>query len=264
MKTKPLTEQEQLFVTTYVACFNAARSARVAGYANDANSVGRARAGWGLLRRPDIKTAIEEGVAARLAHANMVADEVLGRWVLIATADPNELIQHRRVCCRYCWGKDGKYQRTESEFNHDLAAKQREIRAHEKLGEAAVLGGLEPPDPFDPAGGTGYDATREPHADCIECFGEGISQVYVTDTRDLSPAAAALLAGVKQTKDGIEVKMHSQEKAWELLGKHLGVVKEKIEVEGDIGLVERLRRGRERARGLTTQKLDDDAEALAG
>jgi hypothetical protein len=56
-----------------------------------------------------------------------------------------------------------------------------------------------------------------------ECFGKGLGRTYVNDTRKLSPAAAALYAGIKQTKDGIEVKMHSKLDAMERLCRHLGL-----------------------------------------
>lgn len=58
--------------------------------------------------------------------------------------------------------------------------------------------------------------------DCRMCRGEGMAQAVPRDTRYLSPGAAALYAGVKQTKDGLEIKMHSQLDAAEKLMRHLG------------------------------------------
>lgn len=43
---------------------------------------------------------------------------VLARYWMIATADPNELAVHRRVCCRHCFGKGHAYQwYDEAEFD---------------------------------------------------------------------------------------------------------------------------------------------------
>ncbi|MFM9859099.1 terminase small subunit [Pseudoxanthobacter sp. M-2] len=52
----------------------------------------------------------------------------------------------------------------------------------------------------------------------------------IDDTTKLSPDAAALYAGVKTTKDGIEIKMHDQMAALEKLGRHLGVFEPKSAV----------------------------------
>ena len=52
---------------------------------------------------------------------------------------------------------------------------------------------------FDEASGIGYDPRCDPHPDCPECFGEGVVKVFVKDTRDLSPMAERLYAGVEET-----------------------------------------------------------------
>lgn len=55
-------------------------------------------------------------------------------------------------------------------------------------------------------------------------------QLVLTDT--LNDAQKTALAGIKHGKYGIEVTMCSKEKALELLGKHLGMFKDKIELSG--------------------------------
>lgn len=223
-----MTPQETLFAAEYLKHFNAARAAREAGYsAHSAH-----RQGWELLRRPEIKQAIEVGIAARLERARVDADFVLREWAAIATADVSEIVQHRRGCCRYCYGLDGKYQRTQAERDDAFKAFQETPQA---LAEE-----------FDEQGGVGYNHTLDPSPECMECFGEGEARLHVADTRDMSPGARALFAGIKQTKDGIEVKFHSKDKALEMIARHLGMLKDKLEVEGSIGLVERLARGRQR------------------
>lgn len=78
---------------------------------------------------------------------------------------------------------------------------------------------------------------REPRADCADCAGEGRSDVLIKDTRKLSPQARSLYAGVKITKEGIEVKMHSKLDALEKVFKHLGLyaADKKLEVTGANG-----------------------------
>lgn len=90
------------------------------------------------------------------------------------------------------------------------------------------------PDCFGDA--TGKE-TREPRRDCTACAGEGRADVMIKDTRKLSPQAAALYAGVKITKDGIEVKMHSKLDALEKIFKHLGLyaLDKRVELTGAHG-----------------------------
>jgi len=75
----------------------------------------------------------------------------------------------------------------------------------------------------DPRGGEGYDARKAPHLECPECFVEGIAQPFLKDTRDLSEGAQRLYAGVKVTKDGIEIKMHDPMAALLNVAKHIGM-----------------------------------------
>jgi phage terminase small subunit len=60
-------------------------------------------------------------------------------------------------------------------------------------------------------------------------------EVHAADTRTLSPKAKLLYAGVKQTRDGFEIKMRDQDKAMENVAKHLGMFVEKHEHTGADG-----------------------------
>jgi phage terminase small subunit len=71
---------------------------------------------------------------------------------------------------------------------------------------------------------------RNPDPMCPRCNGEGSGTIVIGDTTKLSPNAAALYAGVKTTKDGIEIKMHDQMAALEKLGRHLGLFDPKAAV----------------------------------
>lgn len=242
--------RDQIFVTSYLTDFNAARAARAAGYSGRHAS----STGYHTLRKPEIKAAIDEALAARLARVKAGLEKVeateafvLQQWLDIALADANEIVQHRRTCCRYCYGIDGKYQRTQNE-------RDEAYRAYQADPARALAAD------FDEAGGVGYNPTLDPNPECMECFGEGQGSVHIADTRDMSPGARALYAGVKQTKEGIEVKFNSKEKALELIARHLGMLKDKLEVDGNLGLVERLARGRQR----TAAAAADDGADLAG
>lgn len=57
-------------------------------------------------------------------------------------------------------------------------------------------------------------------------------QVFIKDTAGLSEKQIKAIAGIKQGKFGIEVKLNDKEKALELLGRHLGMFKDRVEVSG--------------------------------
>ena len=57
--------------------------------------------------------------------------------------------------------------------------------------------------------------------------------MVLCDTRSLSPAAISLYAGAKQTKEGIEVKMHDKGAALEKVFKHLGLYEKDNEQKTD-------------------------------
>ncbi len=228
-KTKETLElekaREALFITSYLTHFNASKAARVAGWGDPECR----RAGHFLLKKPHIRKQIDAALEVRLDRVRQGLEQVeanehfvLQTWFDIIRADTNEIVQHRRTCCRYCYGQDGGFQRTTRE-------RKRDYNAWKRSPEALT-------DEFDEQGGVGYDSTLAPNSECFECFGEGVSNVHFADTRDLTPAAAALYAGVKQTKDGVEVKLHSKEKALELMARHFGMLKDKMEHSGKVTL----------------------------
>lgn len=168
-----------------------------------------------MLANPNVAAAIIAAKRARSERTEITADVALQHVWGIATADVRELVEHHVGCCRFCHGKDNRYQRTAHEFERDEAQ-------NAKFNEDAIKKG-EPVKEFDPQGGIGFDKRAVPNPDCPECFGEGIGRTVFKDTRNLSPGAAALFAGVKETKDGLEVKVHSKNDALEKVFKHLGL-----------------------------------------
>lgn len=56
--------------------------------------------------------------------------------------------------------------------------------------------------------------------------------VRIKDTAELDEQQVRAIAGIEEGKFGIKVKLNDKEKALELLGRHLGMFKDKLEVSG--------------------------------
>lgn len=216
-----LSPRHERFCELYVRTGIATAAAEGAGY-----SPRRAKqTGHELLQRPDIQARLEQlrGEVAEVAKLE-AADLVQYFWT-IATADPNELIEYRRTCCRHCWGLHHQYQRTTQEIY--LAVRSFALaqlaKPQKRRGEPVVF------EFHDGDGGPGWDPEREPNDECPECFGQGIERTHIHDTRLLSPAARRLYAGVKITKDGLQVQMQDQQAAAVNAGKIIGAFKEVVE-----------------------------------
>lgn len=199
-----LTDKEQQFVDEYLVDLNGAQAAIRAKYAESSARVTASK----LLSKPNIQAAIAEARAKQQQRTEITADRVLREAWNQVTADARELTELIVVCCRHCYGKGHMRQRTQIE--RDFAF---ELWCDEG----------EDPDDFPEDGGVGFDPNREPFTGCPECGGHGYPRVVLKDTRKLSPGAASLYAGVKQTKFGIEVQTHSKDAAMEKLFKHLGL-----------------------------------------
>lgn len=207
----------------YLKDLNGTQAAIRAGYAPGNARVQASE----LLALPKVKAEVEKAMQVRAERNAIDADRVLKRLDAIATADPTELMEIQRVCCRYCYGKGHLYQRTPREMRADRAQHELDEAKRKKDGEA--------PRKFDEAGGIGFDPRKTPHPNCPECFGEGEQRVVLKDVRDVSPHARLLFAGVKQTQHGIEIKVHNQVDALTKLGEHFGIFKRKIEHTGKDG-----------------------------
>jgi phage terminase small subunit len=210
-----LTPKQALFVREYLIDLNATAAARRAGYKGTRFECS---AKW-LLSRPHITAAIDAALAERAERTQITADMVLERWWQIATADPNDVVQFRRNACRYCHGDNHMYQ-------------WRDVIEYTEACEKAR--DRDKPEPKDD-GGYGFDANDAPNPDCPRCNGNGYGFTHISDTRKLNGPAKLIYAGVKETRDGVEVKLADQAKALENVARHLGMFKERVEHSGPNG-----------------------------
>jgi len=169
-----------------------------------------------LDKNPEVAAWIAERKKAALEKVEIQVADVLRELWMVATADPNELVHVRRNCCRYCYGFDFRYQ-------------WRDLDEYGAACERAIANDQAPPE-FD--GGDGFDERLDPNPDCPRCQGDGVAEVVVADTRRVHGSARRLLAGVKQTKDGIELKFRDQDAALRDIGRHLGMFNDKLHLPG--------------------------------
>ena len=225
-----LTPKQRRFVNEYCVDENATRAAIRAGYSENCAGV----QGHENLKNPKIAEAIAERMEELAVAASITPEWVVGQWAAIAKADPNALVQVRRVCCRNCHGFGHQYQWTEAEYSAAV--------------DLAVDSGKPAPDGM---GGFGFDPKAEPHPECPECGGEGTEDVHVADTRKLKGAAKVLYAGAKRTRNGIEVLTRDKDAAVANLARYLGMMVDKKELSGPGG-------GPIPMANLTAEDLTDD------
>lgn len=161
------------------------------------------------LKSPGVQARIEELQQQALINVLISAQDIIQDWVDIVSADPNELIRHVRINCRYCRGIDHHYQWVEADL----------LEAQTRALENPTL---PMPDHF---GGIGFNGTLPPVEDCPRCFGVGVGEVVVADTTQLSGSARKLFRGIKVTKNGIEVLMANQDEARKQLAECMGLLK---------------------------------------
>lgn len=209
-----------LFVKEYLIDLNGRQAAIRVGY----NPQSARTQAADMLATPAVQAAVAKAMEERAERTGITQDKVLERWWAVATADPRELTELHRICCRHCWGFENHYQWTPQELRNALDEYKRQIDAcADEAAKKKVRA-------VDQTGGTSYDPRKDPNPDCPECFGSGVETVVAKDTRDLSPAARLLYAGVKTTQHGLEVKAHSQGDALVNVAKHIGMLAQRLRV----------------------------------
>lgn len=200
-----LNDKQIKFVETYIRTGDRLKSYKEAGYTgtNDVAYISASR----MLRTAKIAKPIQDALDLRQVRTEITVDSVLVWMSDILNADPNELVEHRRVNCRHCWGKGHQYQWID-EVEYDEAAQE---AAAKDIAEPSCDGGFN------------FDKEMDPNPDCPKCRGKGVGSVLFKDTRDLSRQARRLYAGIKQTKNGTEIMMNSQIEVAKMLARYLGM-----------------------------------------
>lgn len=214
------------WIVNYIVHFNGSEAARAVGQSDVSCALYASR----LLSNTNVRLALRNALIERQQRAHHDADEVSRYWWALATADARELSGIIYVPCRHCWGVDHDYQFTDVEQRE----RQRDYaQQNADLPEAPL---------FFEGGGGGYTTNRYPmrgpdwakkieryfasierpvpegliansEHSCPACHGDGIKTLWLADTRHLNPEPAILFNGIKQTKDGIEIKMRDRDAA---------------------------------------------------
>jgi phage terminase small subunit len=231
-----LTSKQKRFADEWLIDFNGTQAAIRAKYSAKTANEQAAQ----LLAKLSIKKYIDARKAELSEKLGLTQELVRKQWLGILTTDANDLVEFRRTCCRYCYGKDNLYQRTAREMDRDQERHKKEVEKAQV--KAALKGGDIVVEPFDEQGGTGYIGIKDPNPACPECWGEGVGDVFFKDTRKLSPEAKELYAGAEIGKDGIKIKTNSKDHAREMVAKHLTMFEEKVEVTHKVASIAELDR----------------------
>jgi len=197
-----------------------------------------------LLKQANIRERVEQARDQTYSAAAIDRAGVLALITEIATADASQLSEVQVRCCRHCWGVGYHYQwKNDAEFGFALAeAIDRNARKQSEWEKNRDLGMKQGPLELDPlpvdVGGYGFDVTGSPNPECPKCLGEGHVKTIFKDTRKLRGAAKRLFAGVKVTKDGIEIKQRDQAHALSLLAKEFNIAKDApaVQVTNQVGI----------------------------
>lgn len=222
--TDGLTLKMVAFVEHWVKWRNATQ-AYTHAYDTEASYETRRNAGSRMLADPRIQAAIKERQKLGTEKSGADVAWLLERFLMMATADPRELIGLKVGCCRHCWGTGHGYQWREREYL-------------EKLDEAERMTRLHPGSDVrypDPGGGFNFNATFPPNPLCPQCHGEGVERFVPRDTDTLSDQALLLYGGVKVKSDGgYEIIIADRGKAAELAGRIMGAFDDKLRISGAV------------------------------
>lgn len=94
-----ITPRQARFVFEYCKDFNATKAYVRAGYAEQGAGAGGSR----LLENVEVQEAIEEQKALLARVATLSPEWILNQWMLIASANPADLVKVERDRCPGCW-----------------------------------------------------------------------------------------------------------------------------------------------------------------
>lgn len=189
------------------------------------------RNAWEFKSRPVVLARIEELRAITAQEVTRDLSSMIADLAMISLADPSKLTRHERNNCRHCHGRGHKWQwKNEGEYSLALAAVMDENADLERRQQLAPAGheihAREPKPLPDVSGGLGFVIDAFPDPDCPACLGEGVARVWIADMRRLGPYEAKLYAGIKETKDGLQVLTRDQDGAADKILRILGAYKD--------------------------------------
>ena len=123
---KPLTPKRLKFVDEYMKDNNATQACIRAGYSKNSATVLAA----GLLADVSVQARIAIRREKMQERTEITADMIVQRWWQMASANPNDLVEYRWVCCRFCHGVGHSYQW--ADLGEYLAAEEQH-KANQKL-----------------------------------------------------------------------------------------------------------------------------------
>lgn len=160
---------------------------------------------WALNRHPLVSRYVLQLQCHSAKKLSVSREWLLEWWFARMVYNPAEITAWAIKCCRYCHGDGHDYQWREGEY-------------FEAITKAEITKSPMP----DCSGGFGFNGEKPPRSDCPRCDGKGVGRSDFTDTRQLSAAARAGFEGIKETRNGIEIKMADKDKAAEQFAKLSG------------------------------------------
>lgn len=230
-----LTVKQAKFAEVWVKTGNATEAYRQAYNVANMSDETIGRTAHALTKHRKIDAIYKKATEGSVQAAVMDRMEVMRHLVQIAEADPSRVVTHRRICCRHCYGIGHAYQWRDPEEYYETLAKA--MDDHARATQRAAKAGDPAPAvelPTD-AGGYGWRKPNKPHPDCPRCYGEGFGDVFIRDMDDLTGPERRLIAGIKQTKEGIEIKMRDQDGALNTIAQVLKMLVQRSEVSGPDG-----------------------------
>ncbi len=123
-----LSEQQRKLVDAYLSDdvrLDQNKALEIAGYAKYAHK----RSSQNPFKNPKVTRAINEKLSPLFNQAGITIERHLEYIASIAYADPRELVDVRRVNCRYCHGIGFNYQWTLAEYNDEVKRISKQFRS---------------------------------------------------------------------------------------------------------------------------------------
>jgi phage terminase small subunit len=225
-----LTPKQDKFVQAYLETGNATEAYRRAYNVERMLPATINNQAWKLIKNPGITARLEQLQQLAVERTVLQKADVINLITEIATADATALSELQVRGCRHCWGVGHRYQwstpieyafRCAEVMDQNAKAEHRHNTMQAMTNKQAPA--YEPRDLPGDEGGYGFQVTRGPNPECPHCLGEGHEVVTFKDTRYLKGKNKRLFAGIKKTKDGIEIKTRNQDAALDMLAKIHGV-----------------------------------------